>query len=98
MAEYNDEIQRELEAIAMWHTGCSDYYRAPSGRIVTQWPRSMPALEQALSGLDEDAYEVAARSLGRLVGRVDVEDITDFMMTILANGEWVGKAPTVASQ
>ena len=62
MAEYNDEIQRELEAIAMWHTDCSDYYRAPSGRIVTQWPRSMPALEEALSGLDEDAYEVASRS------------------------------------
>ena len=64
MAEYNDEIQRELEAIAMWHTDCSDYYRAPSGRIVTQWPRSMPALEEALSGLDEDAYEVASRSPG----------------------------------
>ena len=62
MAEYNDEIQRELEAIAMWHAGASDYYRAPSGRIVTQWPRSMPALEQALSGLDEEAYEVAALS------------------------------------
>ncbi len=60
MAEYNDEIQRELEAIAMWHTGSSDYYRAPGGRIVTQWPRSMPALEEALAGLDEDAYEVAS--------------------------------------
>ena len=59
MARYNEEIQRELEAIAMWRTGSSDYYRAPSGRIVTQWPRSMPALEQVLSGLDEEAYEVA---------------------------------------
>jgi len=61
MAAYNAEIQHELEAIAMWHTGSSDYYRAPSGRIVTQWPRSMPELEQALSGLDEEAYEVASR-------------------------------------
>ncbi len=69
MAEYNDVIQRELEAIAMWHTGCSDYYRAPSGRIVTQWPRSMPAHEEALSGLDESAYEVASRSpRGRMRG------------------------------
>jgi len=59
MATYNDEIQRELEEIAMWHAGCSDYYRAPSGRIVTQWPRSMPELEQVLSDLDEQAYEVA---------------------------------------
>jgi len=57
MARYNDEIQGELEAYEMWHAGCTDYYRAPSGRIVTQWPRSMPALEQALSDLDEEAYE-----------------------------------------
>jgi cation diffusion facilitator CzcD-associated flavoprotein CzcO len=64
MAEYNDEIQRELDAFAMWHSDCPDYYRAPSGRIVTQWPRSMPALEQALSTLDEDAYEAAARGRG----------------------------------
>jgi cation diffusion facilitator CzcD-associated flavoprotein CzcO len=59
MAAYNAEIQRELAGFAMWQGGCTDYYRAPSGRIVTQWPRSMPALEQALAGLDEDAYEAA---------------------------------------
>ena len=60
MAAYNAEIQREIAAIAPWQAGCTDYYRAPSGRIVTQWPRSMPALERALSGLDEEAYEAAA--------------------------------------
>jgi len=65
MAEYNDEIQRELESIEMWHVGSHDYYRGPSGRIVTQWPRSMPALERALSTLDDDAYESAARSPAR---------------------------------
>jgi cation diffusion facilitator CzcD-associated flavoprotein CzcO len=59
MRAYNEEIQRELASFAMWRTGCPDYYRAPSGRIVTQWPRSMPALEEALSTLDEDAYETA---------------------------------------
>lgn len=64
MTEYNDEIQRELEAIVMWHTGSSDYYRGPGGRIVTQWPRSMPALERALASLDEEAYEVARRWAG----------------------------------
>jgi len=62
MAEYNAEIQRELAAMESWQGGCTDYYRAPSGRIVTQWPRSMPALEQALAGLDEDAYEAVART------------------------------------
>jgi len=64
MAAYNAEIQRELAAIAMWQGGCTDYYRAPSGRIVTQWPRSMPALERALSGLDEEAYEAVALPAG----------------------------------
>jgi cation diffusion facilitator CzcD-associated flavoprotein CzcO len=57
MAEYNDEIQQELQSFAMWQAGSPDYYRAPSGRIVTQWPRSMPALGEALASLDEDAYE-----------------------------------------
>jgi cation diffusion facilitator CzcD-associated flavoprotein CzcO len=61
MAAWNAEIQRELAAIAPWQAGCSDYYRAPGGRIVTQWPRSMPAMERALSALDEEAYEVSAR-------------------------------------
>jgi len=61
MAEYNAEIQRELEAIEPWQAGCTDYYRAPSGRIVTQWPRSMPALERALAPLDEHAYEARVR-------------------------------------
>jgi cation diffusion facilitator CzcD-associated flavoprotein CzcO len=61
MAAYNDEIQRQLASFDMWHAGSNDYYRTPSGRIVTQWPGSMPALEQALSTLDEEAYDTAAR-------------------------------------
>jgi cation diffusion facilitator CzcD-associated flavoprotein CzcO len=59
MAAYNEEIQKEIAAITLWQAGCTDYYRAPSGRVVTQWPRSMPALESALAGLDEDAYETS---------------------------------------
>jgi cation diffusion facilitator CzcD-associated flavoprotein CzcO len=59
MAAYNAEIQHELAGFEMWQGGCNDYYRAPSGRIVTQWPRSMPAMQQALAGLDEAAYESA---------------------------------------
>jgi cyclohexanone monooxygenase len=60
MAAYNAGIQRELASIRLWQGGCTDYYRAPNGRIVTQWPGSMPELERALAGLDEDAYESAA--------------------------------------
>jgi cyclohexanone monooxygenase len=63
-AEYDAEIQRELAAIESWQGGCTDYYRAPSGRIVTQWPRSMPALQQALSSLDEEVYEAFALTPG----------------------------------
>jgi cation diffusion facilitator CzcD-associated flavoprotein CzcO len=64
MAAYNAEIQRELDAIEPWQAGCTDYYRAPNGRIVTQWPRSMPDLERALSTLDEDCYEAAPLPAG----------------------------------
>jgi cation diffusion facilitator CzcD-associated flavoprotein CzcO len=60
MAAWNEALQREIAAIAPWQAGCTDYYRAPSGRVVTQWPRSMRAMEEALAGLDPDAYEVAA--------------------------------------
>jgi cation diffusion facilitator CzcD-associated flavoprotein CzcO len=59
MAAYNEQIQREIDAIELWQAGCTDYYRAPSGRNVTQWPRSMPAMDQALASLDEDAYEAS---------------------------------------
>jgi len=57
MAAYNATLQRDIAAIEPWQAGCTDYYRAPSGRVVTQWPHSMSALEAALSGLDEDRYD-----------------------------------------
>lgn len=59
MARIQREMQREIAATELWQAGCTGYYRAPSSRVVTQWARSMSALEQALSSLDEDAYEVA---------------------------------------
>jgi cation diffusion facilitator CzcD-associated flavoprotein CzcO len=59
MAAWNEELQREIAGIELWQAGCTDYYRAPSGRNVTQWPRSMPAMEQALAPLDLEAYEAA---------------------------------------
>jgi cation diffusion facilitator CzcD-associated flavoprotein CzcO len=63
MAAWNAELQRKIAAVGLWQAGCTDYYRAPSGRNVTQWPGSMPALERALAGLDEEAYEAAALAL-----------------------------------
>lgn len=61
MAAWNDALQRDIAKIELWQAGCTDYYRTPSGRVVTQWPHSMGAMEQALSSLDEDAYEAAPR-------------------------------------
>ena len=57
MTEYNDRLQKEIEAIGVWYAGCTDYYRAPSGRIVTQWPRTMSEHREMLSKLDPDAWE-----------------------------------------
>jgi hypothetical protein len=37
------------------------FARAPSGRIVTQYPYRMGDLRDALAKLDLDAYEVARR-------------------------------------
>jgi cyclohexanone monooxygenase len=61
MDAWNAELDRRIAAIGLWQAGCTDYYRAPSGRNVTQWPGSMPAMERALAGLDEAAYQTAAR-------------------------------------
>ena len=41
MDEYNDALQRDLDAVQVWQAGCHGYYRVPSGRIVTQWPHTM---------------------------------------------------------
>ena len=41
-ARSNEQLQRDLDGIAVWAAGgCHNYYRGPSGRIVTQWPHSM---------------------------------------------------------
>jgi hypothetical protein len=45
-----------------WQAGCCNgYYRAPSGRVVTQWPHNMKAFKQRLESVDPEVYEVAPR-------------------------------------
>ena len=59
MAAYNEQLQRELDEVTVWDAGCHQYYRVPSGRIVTQWPHSMVAYQERTSTPDPpDAYEV----------------------------------------
>jgi cyclohexanone monooxygenase len=39
LAEYVAKIDRWMVG-TVWTTRCSNYFRAPNGRVVTQWPRS----------------------------------------------------------
>jgi cyclohexanone monooxygenase len=42
MADFLADIDRWM-AGTVWTTRCSNYFRAPNGRVVTQWPRSARA-------------------------------------------------------
>jgi len=58
---YDERIQRDLDEVTVWDAGCHQYYRVPSGRIVTQWPHSMFTYREWLTAQDPiDAYELAA--------------------------------------
>jgi cation diffusion facilitator CzcD-associated flavoprotein CzcO len=58
MAAYDEQLQRDLDEVTVWHAGCHQYYRVPSGRIVTQWPHSMYAYRDLTTAPDPpDAYE-----------------------------------------
>mgnify|MGYP000439098760 CR=1 FL=1 len=46
MDEFNAALQEELEQVAVWQSGANDYYRGPSGKIVTQWPRSFAVYKE----------------------------------------------------
>jgi hypothetical protein len=61
MAEYNRALQDDLDHIEVWNASCNNYYRGPSGRIVTQWPHSMSEYEARTSKSDDDAYEMQPR-------------------------------------
>ncbi|MEE8166481.1 MAG: NAD(P)/FAD-dependent oxidoreductase, partial [Myxococcota bacterium] len=61
MAEYNVQIQKDIDAIVPWQAGCNGYYRSPSGRVVTQWPHKMGDFKRLVATLDPEAYEVEAR-------------------------------------
>jgi cation diffusion facilitator CzcD-associated flavoprotein CzcO len=62
MAEYNEQIQKDIDAVEPWHAGgCSNYYRSPSGRVVTQWPHNMGAFKKVVDEIDPEDYEVQRR-------------------------------------
>ena len=59
MDQYNAALQQDIDAVAVWHAPCSTYYRAPSGRIVTQWPHTMDEFRRRTQAADPTAYEVS---------------------------------------
>ena len=63
-SDYNDWLQEAIAGVDVWHAGCNGYYRAPNGRVVTQWPRPMGEYGEQLARLDPAAYEVRERSEG----------------------------------
>jgi cyclohexanone monooxygenase len=60
MAAYNERVQEDIARVPVWTDGCGGYYRAPSGRIVTQCPYTMTTFAEILAEPDEQNYEVSA--------------------------------------
>ena len=61
VAAYNDGLHRAIDAVEVWHAGCSHYYLSPSGRIVTQYPFSMFHYRDAVAIPDLEAFELHRR-------------------------------------
>jgi cyclohexanone monooxygenase len=57
MDAYNEQLQQDIGGIAVWRSDCRGYYRAPSGRIVTQFPYTMTTFTRMLAAGDEHCYE-----------------------------------------
>jgi len=58
--EYNEQLQQAIDGITVWSADCRGYYRAPSGRIVTQFPYTMTDFSERLAEDDTARYESAA--------------------------------------
>jgi len=60
MERFNDKLQKDIKRIDVWQHSCGNdfYYRAgPSGRFVTQWPKSMDDFVSEIDKPDAHAYE-----------------------------------------
>ena len=59
MDRYNEDLQRDLDAVEVWRTYSTKYYRSDSGRLVTQWPHNMGAFEARTLAPDLEAFEMS---------------------------------------
>ena len=65
MASFNAQIQEDIGQVDVWQADCGNdfYYRASSGRLVTQWPHSMDAFaDRSMQSSDAETYEVEANA------------------------------------
>jgi hypothetical protein len=54
--EYNGEIQRAMQR-TVWLANCNNYYRHPSGKVVTQFPYSGTAFAERLARVELDEFD-----------------------------------------
>ena len=61
MNAFNEQLQDDIKNVEVWQAECGNefYYRAPSGRFVTQWPHSMDAFAERTARENPDEYEIA---------------------------------------
>jgi len=55
---------RSGEQVAVWQSGANDYYRAPSGKIVTQWPFGFAAYKEQVSKDGLTSFETGSVQRG----------------------------------
>lgn len=55
-ATYNNKLQEAINNVDAWGDNCLGYYRAESGRVVTQWPNNMAAYSDQTSADSPDSY------------------------------------------
>ena len=58
---YNETLQDRLAHVDVWQVEGSRYYRAPSGRIVTQCPYDQVTYDAMTRTDDLDAYDALVR-------------------------------------
>ena len=59
VAGYNDRLQADIGAVQVWQVEGSRYYRAPSGRVVTQCPYTVEQYDLMTREDDLDAFDVS---------------------------------------
>ncbi len=58
MDRFNDALQQDIAGVDVWQASCNGYYRAASGRIVTQWPYNFTEYRRRTEADDISSFEL----------------------------------------